>query len=90
MVDHTNAPDDEESVEDTEESEFTVSRPGSNKVIFSGNEKDVRNYVESNYPRLHAEPGAVYDKSGPPPDVVITSGGAKEFWNGTEWAEVQE
>jgi hypothetical protein len=41
-------------------------RNRSGRVIFEGNEKDARTYVENNFPRMHAEPGAGVD---PSPDV---------------------
>jgi hypothetical protein len=47
-----------------------VTTDGRNRKVFEGTEKSALRYVQEHYPRIHAEPGIVYD-SGPLPDVFV-------------------
>lgn len=78
------------SKEDKEPERYKVTNADGSRVLFEGNEKDARDHITNNYPRVHSEPGANYGDDGPPPSAVLSSSGGKEFYNGAEWVPVKE
>jgi hypothetical protein len=58
---------------------FKVVRSSNGARLFEGIESDARHFVESNFPRIHVEPG--YGQAEPKPDVTLISpdGSMHEF-----------
>jgi hypothetical protein len=91
MADVTAAPKAADKKDDKKEPKrVRVMAPNGRRVLFEGNEKDSREYVQNNYPRVHVEPGNVYGDDGPPADVHLDIDGDQEYWNGSEWTEVEK
>lgn len=68
------------------------SDPNRRIVLFSGREKDAREFVKNHFPRPHAEPGVNYD-GGPQTDVVVVADGKKAddnsavYYDGEYWSD---
>jgi hypothetical protein len=70
---------------------FKVVTADGKRTLFEGTDKDVAEYVQNNYPHVHAEPNMNYGENGPQPDVhVITPDGAKRAFVGGAWTEYDE
>lgn len=77
------------------EKQWEVTSRDGNRRLFSGTEDDARDFIENNFPRVHAEPGQLYGDDGPQPDVVLVSPGQgnqkgkKEGFDGNDWKDVK-
>lgn len=62
------------------------------RTLFVGDETNARNFVETQFPRVHAEPGNDYGPNGPTPDVsIIAPDSAVHTYHGPgEWRDNSE
>jgi hypothetical protein len=66
---------------------FTVRTRDGKRTLFEGQEDDAYEYVENNFPHVHAEPGQTYGPDGPEPDVYVhgPDGERAGYFAGGEW-----